>query len=165
MGKNKISKIENLENLTTLTCLSLQSNRLTQLENLSALVKLDELYLSENGITKIENLDANVLLQTLDLAQNMIKTVENIKHLQHLEEFWVRIHSFIFNFVIFIYNFFKLNDNQVSEWSNIDEELKENKKLSTIYLERNPIANDPTYRRKLKLLIPSLSQIDATLCG
>lgn len=51
----------------------------------------------------------------------------------------------------------------VSDWSNIDH-LKNNKNIATIYLTKNPIEEDPAYRRKLKLMIPSLKQIDATLC-
>ena len=36
--------------------------------------------------------------------------------------------------------------------------------LATVYLEYNPVAKDPQYRRKLKLACPTLTQIDATLC-
>lgn len=56
-----------------------------------------------------------------------------------------------------------MNDNEVSEWTCV-EKLEANKKLSTVYLERNPVASDPAYRRKLKLIVPWLNQIDATLC-
>jgi protein phosphatase 1 regulatory subunit 7 len=40
------------------------------------------------------------------------------------------------------------------------------KNLETVYFERNPIQTQSPadYRRKLKLALPSLSQIDATLC-
>jgi hypothetical protein len=37
--------------------------------------------------------------------------------------------------------------------------------LQTVYLEYNPLQEDPLYRKKLAELIPSLSQIDATLIG
>jgi protein phosphatase 1 regulatory subunit 7 len=33
-----------------------------------------------------------------------------------------------------------------------------------VYLEANPLAQDAAYRRKLKLIVPTLTQIDATLC-
>lgn len=56
-----------------------------------------------------------------------------------------------------------MNDNQVSDWNCI-QPLGQIVTLATVYLERNPIANDPAYRRKLKMMIPSLTQIDATLC-
>lgn len=51
----------------------------------------------------------------------------------------------------------------MSEWSTVDN-LKSLKKLATVYLEKNPVADDPMYRRKLKLIAPTLTQIDATLC-
>lgn len=35
--------------------------------------------------------------------------------------------------------------------------------MDTVYFEHNPIYKDPQYRRKLKLALPSLKQIDATL--
>lgn len=56
-----------------------------------------------------------------------------------------------------------MNDNEVNDWNSITQ-LGALNSLSTIYLERNPVAADAGYRRKLKLLISSLNQIDATLC-
>lgn len=56
-----------------------------------------------------------------------------------------------------------MNDNKVSDWTSV-ENLKSHEKLQTVYLERNPVADDPAYRRKLKMIVPSLTQIDATLC-
>ena len=43
------------------------------------------------------------------------------------------------------------------------EQLSAATQLQTVYLERNPLANDVNYRRKLKMALPSLTQIDATL--
>ena len=57
---------------------------------------------------------------------------------------------------------FQFNHNQLDDWSDIDE-LKCAKGLRTVYFEGNPIANDPQYRRKVHLSLPSISQIDATL--
>lgn len=56
-----------------------------------------------------------------------------------------------------------MNDNKVNDWNNV-ENLKAHTSLQTVYLERNPVAEDPAYRRKLKMIVPSLTQIDATLC-
>lgn len=50
----------------------------------------------------------------------------------------------------------------MNDWSNV-EILKQMKKLETIYLENNPISKDSAYRRKIKLIIPWIIQIDATL--
>jgi protein phosphatase 1 regulatory subunit 7 len=165
LGKNKISKIQNLGCLKNLELLSLQRNRLTVMENLDELTSLNQLYISENGITEIQNLDKNIELTTLDLAQNKIKEIKNVAHLAKLEELWVLFFkliecSLIFNFVVFL----QLNDNEVEKWANIDV-LVSNKELKTIYLERNPVANESGYRRKIKLTIPWIVQIDATLAG
>lgn len=56
------------------------------------------------------------------------------------------------------------NDNQLESWKEIDSELAKCGKLKCVYLERNPLAKESAYRRKLKLALPSLEQIDATLC-
>ncbi|TGZ46494.1 Serine/threonine-protein phosphatase [Temnothorax longispinosus] len=143
LGKNKITKIENLESLKDLTLLSLQSNRITKIENIEELKKLNELYLSENGIMCIEGIGNCPELTTLDLANNKIKKIQNMDHLENLEEFW-------------------MNNNEIEDWSTL-ESLKANKKLQTVYLENNPIAKDPNYRRKIMLLLPWLEQLDATL--
>lgn len=133
-----------MDKLTNLECLSLQHNRLTKIENLDKLTNLTELYLSENGIEKIENLEHNIKIETLDIAKNRIQTIENVNVLPELEEFWA-------------------NDNEISSWKCLDQ-LKENKKLETVYLERNPLAKDVQYRKKIILTIPWLKKIDATLC-
>lgn len=113
------------------------------MENLHALGNLSELYLSENGIEQIEGLENNTKLETLDLAKNRIKKIENVSHLKDMTEFWI-------------------NDNQVGDWKCLDN-LKHNEKLETVYLERNPIASDVQYRKKVMLTIPWLQKIDATL--
>lgn len=55
------------------------------------------------------------------------------------------------------------NSNEIADWKNIDK-LRNNKKLATVYLEHNPLAKDVQYRNKLKLALPWLQKIDATLC-
>ena len=78
------------------------------------------------------------------MAGNRIKRLSNIEHLNALEEFW-------------------LNDNQVDDWRNV-EIIEKLPGLRTIYLERNPVASDNMYRKKLMLIAPKLTQIDATMC-
>jgi protein phosphatase 1 regulatory subunit 7 len=83
----------------------------------------------------------------LDLAANRIVTIENLEALTNLEEFW-------------------FNDNLLDNWGQLNN-LQQATKLQTVYLERNPIwkdGKDVNYRRKIKLALPSLTQIDATLC-
>lgn len=108
-------------------------------------MNLEELYISHNGIEEIEGLDNLTNLKTLDLASNRIKRIKNVSHLVNLEEFW-------------------FNDNQLDSWEDLDQ-FKNCTKLQTVYLERNPIWRDTAYRRKVKLALPTVTQIDATLCG
>ncbi|SNX83423.1 probable SDS22 - protein phosphatase 1, regulatory subunit 7 [Melanopsichium pennsylvanicum] len=147
LGKNKITSLSGLSDLTNLRVLSIQSNRITKLQGLETLVHLEELYISHNGLTKIEGLDQNLNLTTLDVGGNMIEKVENVSHLSKLEEFWA-------------------NDNKIQDLNDLDTYLGPNKVpgLQTVYLEGNPAQKNqgPAYRRKVKLLLPQVSQIDAT---
>lgn len=59
--------------------------------------------------------------------------------------------------------YLQMNNNEIEDWNTLDI-LKANKKLQTVYLEHNPIAKDPNYRRKIMLILPWLEQLDATLC-
>lgn len=56
-----------------------------------------------------------------------------------------------------------MNNNEIEDWSTL-ESLTVNKNLRTVYLEHNPITDNPNYRRKVMLLLPWLEQLDATLC-
>ena len=58
----------------------------------------------------------------------------------------------------------QFNDNQLDSWEDLDQ-LKNCTKLKTVYFERNPIWQDTAYRRKVKLALPTVTQIDATLCA
>lgn len=53
------------------------------------------------------------------------------------------------------------NHNAISNWRDLNELLNA-KGLKTVYLEGNPLQRDPQYRLKIKLTLPSLTQIDAT---
>lgn len=89
-------------------------------------------------------MEHNTKLQTLDLAGNKIKLLQGLNTLNQLEEFW-------------------FNDNLLEDWSQL-QELAGATKLATVYFERNPIQKDVNYRRKIKMALPSLTQIDASLC-
>ena len=56
----------------------------------------------------------------------------------------------------------QFNHNQLETWGDVDQ-LATATVLKTVYFEGNPLHKDPQYRRKLKLALPSLTQIDATL--
>lgn len=79
----------------------------------------------------------------MDLAGNRISAIPTgLAPLTQLEDFW-------------------LNDNHVAHYADV-EHLVPLAGLRTLYLERNPIAQDFEYRKKLEELLPELDQIDAT---
>lgn len=54
-----------------------------------------------------------------------------------------------------------LNDNQIAHLSDVERLVPLRASLRTLYLERNPLAKDFEYRKKLEALLPELDQIDA----
>jgi protein phosphatase 1 regulatory subunit 7 len=152
LGKNKIEEITGLEKLTKLRRLDVQSNRLTSVTGLSAQVDtLEELYLAHNGITDEGASQPTGLglhfkqLTTLDLGRNFLTTTQPFAHLVTLEELWI-------------------SGNKIETFDSIAP-IGNLSSLDTVYLEYNPVADDFEYRKKVKELIPSLTQIDANLIG
>merc|ERR1712083_1249333 len=125
-----------MDTLTDLKILSIQANR--QIEGLEKLTALEELYVADNGLTSMKGLESNNL-QTIEIAN-----LSGVEHMTNLEEFWA-------------------NNNNVEDFKEVSK-LTPNSSLLTVYLEHNPIQKDPQYRRKIKLALPSLTQIDSTLC-
>lgn len=152
IGKNKIEEIRGLEKLTKLRRLDVQSNRLERIENLSTQNEtLEELYLAHNGITAEGAYSPTGLqlsfpnLSVLDLSRNRLTTTTPFAHLKSLDELW-------------------LSGNKIAKFEDV-QPLSSLDSLDTIYLEYNPLQEDPLYRKKLAELIPSLSQIDANMIG
>ncbi len=153
LGKNKIEKIQGLEHLTKLRRLDIQSNRLTVIENLQTQNDtLEELYLAHNGIT-VEGAmaapgslsQAFPNLSVLDLSRNRLTNTTPFAHLTSLDELWI-------------------SGNNIATFDDIQPLAALGQSLETVYLEYNPVQeDDPLYRKKLKELIPSLTQIDANL--
>ena len=61
-------------------------------------------------------------------------------------------------FILLLFFSFSL----ITAWGDVDL-LQPAAGIKTVYFEANPIAKDPQYRRKLKLALPPLTQIDATM--
>lgn len=57
-----------------------------------------------------------------------------------------------------------MNDNRIPNLHAVEKELAGISTLETVYLEGNPCQRDDQggYRRKLKLALPQVKQIDAT---
>ncbi|KAL8995648.1 MAG: hypothetical protein Q9169_004657 [Polycauliona sp. 2 TL-2023] len=148
LGKNKISELKNVSQLSNLKILSIQSNRLPVISGLDALVNLEELYISHNALTRISGLDHNQKLRMIDISSNQISELTNLKHLEHLEELWA-------------------SSNQLSSFDEVEKELANKKELTTVYFEGNPLQtrNPALYRNKVRLALPQIKQIDATVPG
>ena len=150
LGKNKIEKMQGLEQLTKLRRLDLQANRLTVIEGLTSQENtLQELYLSHNGIDD-EGLSMSTGLQlafpkleVLDVTRNRLTKTTAFVHLTSLDELW-------------------LSGNKIENIEDVQPLAALGQNLDTIYLEYNPVQNnEPLYRKRLKEIIPSLTQIDA----
>ena len=152
LGKNKIEHISGLSKLTKLRRLDVQSNRLTKVENLEAQVDtLEELYLAHNGIdVEGASCDSGLALpftqlNTVDLTRNRLTDTSPFSHLKSLSDLWI-------------------SGNDIKTFEDVYH-LRGLTELDSVYLEYNPVASDFIYRKKLAEIIPSLTQIDATMIG
>jgi protein phosphatase 1 regulatory subunit 7 len=151
LGKNKIEKIQGLDNLKKLRRLDVQSNRLEVIEGLTSVNDtLEELFLAHNGIT-VEGAFTPTGLQlslpnlnVLDLCRNRLTNATPFAHLTSLDELW-------------------LSGNKIASFADVACLTSLGKSLDTIYLEYNPLQEDPLYRKRIAELLPSLSQIDANM--
>lgn len=143
LGKNKIERVEGIEELTMLKQLDVQSNRLTQIAGIDTLNRLNELYLASNAIESIDGLPTAGTLGTIDLSRNKLSSLAGIESQTGLEDLWLSTNLFDkFDFL---------------------EHVSQLPKLTTIYMEHNPIASDFEYRLRLSAAMPQLEYIDATM--
>jgi protein phosphatase 1 regulatory subunit 7 len=132
--------------LKNLRILSLQSNFITNAPDLSCLEQLQELYLSQNKLEEfppVMHLPSSLVI--LDLAYNKISFIgQDLSSLQNLGDLW-------------------MNHNALEDILDIEHSLKLIPKLDTLYLEGNPLqkALGLHYRKKIKLAVPQLCQLDA----
>lgn len=144
LGRNRIRTVE-MCGLKSLLKISLQSNRLTSMLGFQECINLEELYLSHNGISKMEGLSTLVNLKVLDVSSNKLTAITGIENLSRLEDLW-------------------LNDNQIASLEGIDAVAAGSKgTLTTIYLENNPCAKDPSYTNILRRSFPNIQLIDSNV--
>lgn len=143
LGKNKIEKIEGIGGLTSLKQVDVQSNRLTAVSGIDTLSELEELYLASNAIDSIAGIPQAGTLTTIDLSRNKLSSLAGIEVQTSLEDLW-------------------LSTNLFSTFDFLDH-TKKLSKLTTIYLEHNPIASDFEYRLRVSAAMPGLEFIDATM--
>lgn len=120
---------------------------MTSLAGLSKLKNLEELYVSHNAIREINESDLkeNTNLHVVDVSSNPIEHLTGLETLEHLQEFWA-------------------SNCQLSDFNEIEKQLKDKKELETVYFEGNPLqkAQPVLYRNKVRLALPQIRQIDAT---
>lgn len=135
-----------MSHLKNLKILSIQSNRLPRISGLSELPNLEELYISHNALSEISGLENNVGLRVLDISNNQIKNLTNLGPLKHLEELWA-------------------SSNLILSFEEVERELADKKELNTVYFEMNPLQlkNPVLYRNKIRLALPQIQQIDASM--
>lgn len=105
--------------------------------------KLRFLSLAQCNITSLDGIATiSPNLQELYLAGNKIPDLVDLMGMDHLK-------------------IIDLEDNGISKFSTI-EILKFCDKLTTLTLKSNPIAIDPSYRKKIFQLLPKLSYLDET---
>ena len=98
-------------------------------------------------MTEVSGLENNTNLRVLDISNNQITHLTNLKHLGHLEELWA-------------------SSNLIQSFDEVEKELADKKELKTVYFEMNPLQlkNPALYRNKVKLALPLIQQIDASMC-
>lgn len=151
-------KIDHLWVLPNLQKLSLQFNKIERIENIEMLTRLKELDLSFNCLERIEGLEALVNLEVLSLFGNRIKRLEGLDTLSQM------LIMSVGNNAIDTYEGVRMKDkgkveNKVSDYLQLDR-LRFMKKLRSLNLEGNPIAQKPakntTFRAYVAAVLPHL---------
>ncbi|RUP44130.1 protein phosphatase 1 regulatory subunit 7 [Jimgerdemannia flammicorona] len=155
MYDNKISHVRNLGGMTVLEYLDLSFNKIKTIAHLDHLTTLTNLFFVSNKISRIDGLETLTLITNLELGANRIRVIEGLDTLVNLEQLWLGKNKI---------TKLEANNNLLSSFEELEQQLADKRHLSTVYLEGNPMQRDnqPTYRTKVKLAVPQVKQIDAT---
>lgn len=189
--QNKITKIDGIANLTSLTNLELGGNRIEQIEGLDTLVNLRQLWLGQNRIKRLQGLSKLQQLRVLSIQSNSIDadSLGELQECQALEEVYLADNNlchidampYLPNLTTLDVSGNKLESlpqhleklfplltdlwmsrNSLGPTVNaLSPALSGLSRLECIYLESNPCAQDPLYRRKVQLILPKIEKIDA----
>ncbi|MBE3043447.1 leucine-rich repeat domain-containing protein, partial [Candidatus Bathyarchaeota archaeon] len=146
LAKNKITEIKGLSKLPKLRLLSIQANRISDLSPLAEVPHLEELYISDNALESLAGLENNPKLRILEISNNKVASLEGLEPLEELEELWASY-------------------NLLADFGEVERVLGGKKGLTTVYFEGNPLQlrGPALYRNKVRLALPQLSQIDASM--
>ncbi|RUS33637.1 hypothetical protein BC938DRAFT_470776 [Jimgerdemannia flammicorona] len=147
--QNLITHIDGLDTLSQLKELDMYDNKISHVRNLGGMTALD------NKISRIDGLETLTLITNLELGANRIRVIEGLDTLVNLEQLWLGKNKI---------TKLEANNNLLSSFEELEQQLADKRHLSTVYLEGNPMQRDnqPTYRTKVKLAVPQVKQIDAT---
>ena len=144
---NNIREIENLNNVKKLKILLLSRNNINQIKNLSMLNDLEVLDLHSNKIKFIEGLQTLKKLREINLSNNLLCTFHELSYNKKLEEINLRknLISTIPNLSFGMFESLKklnLSKNLINKVQYLDE-LTKLSSLKELFLEYNPILNNP----------------------
>lgn len=108
--------------------------------------QLEELYISDNALETLNGLENNTKLRILEISNNKVASLNGLEPLAELEEIWASY-------------------NLLSDFAEVEKVLKDKKALTTVYFEGTPLQTrgPALYRNKVRLALPQLSQIDASM--
>ncbi|KAG5913906.1 hypothetical protein E4U61_006323 [Claviceps capensis] len=146
VAKNKITELTGLGGLPKIRLLSIQSNRIRDLSPLQEIPGLEELYISHNMLESLEGIQDNVGLKIVDISNNQVKGLKGLEDLANLEELWASY-------------------NQIGDFNEVEKVLRNKNDLTTVYFEGNPLQlrGPALYRNKVRLALPQVKQIDASM--
>ncbi|KAG6043096.1 hypothetical protein E4U17_001101 [Claviceps sp. LM77 group G4] len=146
VAKNKITELTGLGGLPKIRLLSIQSNRIRDLSPLREIPGLEELYISHNMLESLEGIQDNVGLKIVDISNNQVKGLKGLEDLANLEELWASY-------------------NQIGDFNEVETVLRNKNDLTTVYFEGNPLQlrGPALYRNKVRLALPQVKQIDASM--
>lgn len=123
--------------------LTLQANFIEEITGLDELVNLEQLYFQQNKIKKISGLQNLKNIEIFDIAVNEVETIEGLEAMaDSLDEFWV-------------------NNNKITDWSNLEYLGKTMKKLNNLYLAGNPVhQRGKEFKEKLRTTVPCLKELE-----
>ncbi|KAG5953222.1 hypothetical protein E4U13_006794 [Claviceps humidiphila] len=146
VAKNKITELTGLGGLPKIRLLSIQSNRIRDLSPLQEIPGLEELYISHNMLESLEGIQDNVGLKIVDISNNQVRGLKGLENLANLEELWASY-------------------NQIGDFNEVEKMLRNKNDLTTVYFEGNPLQlrGPALYRNKVRLALPQVKQIDASM--
>jgi len=139
----EVLPVKNSKNAKNCIEVHLADRELQELINFDKFPNLECLWLNNNKLEKIEGLDTNFRLRELYLQNNKLNTLQgsliNLVHLRTLD----------------------MRNNEIRDLDKALETLKDFKQLYQLDMSENPVAEEPNYRLRVIIAVPSLHVLDS----